>query len=313
MTEERIITAKRPFSLTLRRQKYLILMLIPSLVLLIIFSYIPLWGWYMAFVEYKIGTEFFEQTFVGLRYFKELMTDTRFQNAFQNTLIMSTLGITIGGFIMPISFAVFINEVKHIKFKKTVQTISYLPHFVSWVVVSGIVIQVLSPESGVMNEILLSLGLIKSPINFLAVGDYFYWIVTIADLWKELGWNAIIFIAAIAGIDQEMYEAADIDGAGRFRKIWNITLPAIRPTIIIIFIISIGGLVNTGFEKQMLLRTPLTLDKAEVIDLYVLKYGIGMMRFSFGTAVGIFKSVISVALMLITNALARRFSEESLI
>ncbi|MCL2322918.1 MAG: ABC transporter permease subunit [Oscillospiraceae bacterium] len=214
---------------------------------------------------------------------------------------------------MPISFAVFINEIKNLNFKKTVQTISYLPHFVSWVVVSGIVIMVLSPESGIVNQILLGLHLIKAPINFLAQGKYFYGIITISELWKELGWNSIIFIAAIAGIDQEMYEAADIDGAGRFRKIWNVTLPSIRPTIVIILIVSIGGLINTGFEKQMLLRTPLTLEKAEVIDLYVLKYGIGMMRFSFGTAVGMFKSVISVALMLIANGFAKRFTDNSLI
>jgi len=312
MTEEKITLSKRPFLKTILRQKYLIMMLIPSFILLIIFSYVPLWGWYMAFVNYKIGTPFFQQTFVGLKYFKELITDTQFHNAFKNTIIMSTLGITICGFIMPISFAVFINEIKNLKFKKTVQTISYLPHFVSWVVVSGIVIMVLSPESGIVNQILLGLHLIKAPINFLAMGKYFYGIVTVSELWKELGWNSIIFIAAIAGIDQEMYEAADIDGAGRFRKIWNVTLPSIRPTIVIILIVSIGGLVNTGFEKQMLLRTPLTLEKADVIDLYVLKYGIGMMRFSFGTAVGMFKSFISIFLMLIANGFAKRFSDSSL-
>jgi len=318
MTEKQIALSKRPISRspflkTILRQKYLIMMLIPSLVLLVIFSYIPLWGWYMAFVNYKIGAPFFQQTFVGLKYFKELITDVQFHNAFKNTIIMSTLVITICGFIMPISFAVFINEIKNLNFKKTVQTISYLPHFVSWVVVSGIVIMVLSPESGIVNQILLGLHLIKAPINFLAQGKYFYGIITISELWKELGWNSIIFIAAIAGIDQEMYEAADIDGAGRFRKIWNVTLPSIRPTIVIILIVSIGGLINTGFEKQMLLRTPLTLEKAEVIDLYVLKYGIGMMRFSFGTAVGMFKSVISVALMLIANGFAKRFTDNSLI
>ena len=304
---------KNGFFQKLVKQRYLILLLLPMVVWVIVFAYIPLWGWYMAFVDYKVTLSFFEQNFVGLKYFKELLTDKQFHNAFKNTIIMSSLGISICGFIMPISFALLINEIKRMQFKKFVQTVSYLPHFVSWVVVSGIVIQVLSPESGVVNEILLKTGLIKQSINFLAMEKYFYGVITISELWKELGWNSIIFIAAIAGIDQEMYEAADVDGAGRLRKIWNITLPSIRPTILIILIISIGGLVSTGFEKQMLLSTPMTMDRAEVIDLYVLKYGIGLARFSFGTAVGIFKSVISVALMLTTNQLAKRFADESLI
>ena len=297
----------------LYKQRYLILMLLPMVVWVIVFSYIPLWGWYMAFVDYKVNLGFFQQQFVGLKYFKELLTDTQFHNAFKNTLIMSSLGISICGFIMPISFALLVNEVRKLRFKKFVQTVSYLPHFVSWVVVSGIVISVLSPGGGVVNEMLLKLRFIEQPINFLAMEDYFYGIITMSELWKELGWNSIIFMAAIAGIDQELYEAADVDGAGRMRKIWNVTLPSIRPTIIIILIMSVGGLVSTGFEKQMLLSTPMTMDRAEVIDLYVLRYGIGLARFSFGTAVGIFKSVISVALMLFTNQMAKKFADESLI
>ena len=288
-------------------------MLLPMAVWLIVFSYVPLWGWYMAFFDYKVGTNIFQQQFVGLKYFRELLTDSRFINAFKNTVVMSSLSITINGFIMPIAFAIMVNEVKRLSVKKAVQTISYLPHFVSWVVVAGIVSQALSPESGIINELLLKLHIIQSPINFLANEQYFYGVITLADLWKELGWNSIIFIAAIAGIDQELYEAADVDGAGRVGKIWNVTLPSIRPTIIIMLIISIGGLVSTGFEKQMLLRTPMTLDRAEVIDLYVLKYGIGLLRFSFGTAVGMFKSLISIVLMLSANGFAKKYSEESLI
>ena len=295
------------------RQRYLILMLLPMVIWLIVFSYIPLWGWYKAFVNFRLGVPFLEQEFVGLRHFVDLFGSARFHNAFRNTIIMSLLSITINGFIMPIFFALVLNEVKPMRFKKAVQTISYLPHFVSWVVVSGIVIQVLSPETGIINQLLMQLRIIDAPINFLAREEYFYGIITVADLWKSLGWNSIIFFAAIAGIDQELYEAAEVDGAGRLRKIWNVTLPSIRPTIVIIFIISIGGLVSTGFERQMLLSNALTMNRAEVLDLYALRFGIGMMRFSYGTAVGIFKSVISVALMLTANYVSKRVSGDSLI
>ena len=266
----------------------------------------------MAFVNYKPSLSLSEMEFVGFKYFVELFADPRFVNAFQNTIIMSFLGILLCGFVMPIMFALIINEVGNMMFKRVAQTISYLPHFVSWVVVSGIVLQVLSPETGIVNEILIKLNIIQAPIHFIAIDKYFYGIATISELWKELGWSAIIFISAIAGIDQEMYEAAEVDGAGRFRKMWSITLPSIKPTIMVILIISVGGLISTGFEKQFLLSNPLTIDKAEVIDLYALNYGINMVRFSFGTAVGIFKSLVSVTLMLVANAASKKYTEQSL-
>jgi len=287
-------------------------MILPMLIWILIFSYYPLWGWYMAFVSYKIGVPFFEQQFVGFKYFIELFSDIRFHNAFKNTVIMGALGITVNQFIMPIFFALLINEIRRLGIKKIFQTISYLPHFVSWVVVAGIVVNVLAPETGIVNELLFKFGLTKAPINFMAKENYFYGIVTISELWKELGWSSIIYIAAIAGVDQELYEAAQVDGASRLRKIRHVTLPSIRPTIIVMFIIAIGHLINTGFEKQFLLRNPITMDKAEVLDLYALKYGIGLLRFSFGTAVGMFKSIISVTLVLLTNFLAKRLSEDSL-
>jgi putative aldouronate transport system permease protein len=296
------------------RQYQLFLMILPAVVWLFIFQFYPLWGWYMAFVDYKLGVPFFEQQFVGFRYFIELFNDYRFYNAFKNTVIMSVLNLTIVSFIMPVLFALILNEIKLLRFKKLVQSVSYLPHFVSWVVVSGIVIQSLSPSSGIINQLLLNIGLIKEPINFLAHGKYFYGIVTISTLWKAMGWNSIIYIAAITSVDQELYEAAVVDGATRLQKIFNITLPSILPTIIIIFIISISGLVggSAGYEAQLLLRNNLTVEKAEVLYLYSLTYGINMMRFSFGTAVGIFTSVISVSLMLIANFVFRRISEHSL-
>jgi putative aldouronate transport system permease protein len=294
------------------KQYQLFLMILPAVAWLIIFQAIPMWGWHMAFVEYKLGKHFLEQQFVGLRYFIDLFQDIRFYSALKNTVIMSFLQICINGFIMPITFAIMLNEIRLMKFKRVVQSVSYLPHFVSWAVVAGIVIQSLSPSTGIINELLLALRIIDQPINFLAQENYFYGIITVSGLWKSMGWGSIIYIAAITGIDQELYEAAQADGASRLKKIWHITLPSIQPTIIIMFIIGISGLIGTGFEAQLLLRNSLTMEKAEVLTLYALKYGIGMLRFSFGTAIGIFVSVVSVSLVLITNAIFRRFTDSSL-
>ena len=296
------------------RQYQLFLMILPAVIWLFVFQFYPLWGWYMAFVEYKLGKTFFEHRFVGFHYFIELFKDFRFHNAFKNTLIMSVLNLTICNFFMPIFFALILNEVKLIRFKKFVQSVSYLPHFVSWVVVSGIVIQSLSPSVGIINEVLVKIGVLRDPINFLGFEKYFYGIITISTLWKTMGWSSIIYIAAITAVDQELYESAVVDGATRLQKIFHITLPSITPTIIIIFIISISGLAggSAGYEAQLLLRNNLTYGRAEVLYLYSLTYGVNMLRFSFGTAVGIFTSVISVSLMLITNFLFRRFTEQSL-
>lgn len=297
---------------TLNKQKYLFLMSVPIVIWLIIFAFVPLWGWVYAFIDYQPGVPMSEMKFVGLKFFKEIFADKRFYNAFYNTAIMSVLNIIFICFLCPVVFAVLLGEVRNMKFKKFIQTISYLPHFVSWVVVSGMFIQFLSPESGMINNILIQLHLIKQPISFMAEQNYFYTIITSATLWKELGWNAIIYISAMAGIDQEQYEAADVDGAGRLMKIWHVTLPGIRSTIIILLIMNIGSIVGGGFEKQFLFSNALNMGKAEVLDYYVLNYGIGMLRFSFGTAVGMFTSVISLTLVVITNSISKRISGEGL-
>lgn len=303
------------FLRTCLRQYQLFLMILPGVIWLFVFQFYPLWGWSMAFVNnYKPGKSLFKHQFVGFKYFIELFSDWRFHNAFKNTLIMSTLNLTICSFLMPVLFALILSEIKMLRFKKFVQSVSYLPHFVSWVVVSGIVIQSLSPTTGIINEVLVKIGLLKEPVNFLAQGNYFYGIITMSTLWKSMGWSSIIYIAAITGVDQELYEAAVVDGATRLQKIIHITLPSIAPTIIIMFIISISGLAggSAGYEAQMLLRNNLTADRAEVLYLYSLTYGISMLRFSFGTAVGIFTSVISISLMLAANFFFRRFTDSSL-
>ncbi|ACI18781.1 ABC transporter permease [Dictyoglomus thermophilum] len=295
----------------IRRQKYLILMIFPFVVWLIIFRYIPLWGWITAFQNYKPGIPIFQQQWVGLKYFKEMFSDPEFYLVMRNTLAMSLLGL-IFGFPLPIILAILINEIRHNTFKRTVQTISYLPHFVSWVIVASIVHAMLAPD-GVVNYALLKLGLIKQPILFFGEPKYFWWIVVFSDIWKELGWNTIIFLAAMTAINPELYEAAEVDGASRFRKIWHITLPGIMPTVIMILILSIGNIINIGFERQFLLRTSAVRNVSDVIDLYALDYGIRAGRFSFGTAAGIFKSVISLILLFSANKVSKKVTGHKII
>jgi len=294
------------------QQRYLYLMTVPFVVWLIIFSYLPIWGWLMAFQDYKPGRAILEQEWVGLEHFVTLFQDSGFYLVLRNTLAMSVMGLVVG-FTIPILFALLINEIRGSAFKKAIQTVSYLPHFVSWVVVAGLVTKMLSVEGGAVNELLMSLRLIEEPIQFLAKGEYFWSIVTLSDMWKETGWNSIIFLAAMAGIDQEQYEAATVDGASRLRKMWHITLPGIRPTFMVLLILSIGHLISIGFEKQFLLGNSVVSDYSRVLDLYALDYGLGMARYSFGTAIGIFNSVVGIFLVLTANGIYRRIAKESII
>jgi putative aldouronate transport system permease protein len=289
----------------LARQKYLLLMSVPFMIWLFIFRYIPLWGWTMAFQQYRPGVAFMKQKWVGLKYFIEMFNDPQFYLVMRNTLVMSFLGLLIG-FTLPIVLAIMINEVRSIAFKKTIQTISYLPHFVSWVIVASMFSKMLSTDNGAVNQLLMALGLIPKPVQFMAVPRYFWWIITFADLWKEIGWNSIIFLAAIAGIPQELYEAARVDGAGRFRSIWHITLPGILTTIMVILIMNIGHFINIGFEKQFLMRNNIVREYSDVLDIYILDRGINAARFAFGTAAGIFRSVVSVILIFAANSASRK-------
>jgi putative aldouronate transport system permease protein len=302
---------KKGFWTTFKEQKVLYGMSLPFIVIVFIFSYLPVWGWLMAFQNYKPGKEIFEQKWVGLDHFVALFSDDKFYLVLRNTLAMSFMGLIVG-FTIPILFAVLLNELRGSVFKRTVQTISYLPHFVSWVVVAGIVTKMLSTDGGAVNQLLMWLGFIDQPIQFMAQGNLFWYIVTGSDIWKEMGWSAIIYLAAISGIDQEQFEAAKVDGASRLRQIWHITLPSIAPTIAILLIMSIGHLISIGFEKQFLLGNPLVVDYSEVLDLYALNYGLGMGRFSFGTAIGMFNSIVSIILLLLANGAFKKFTKQSI-
>jgi len=292
------------------QQKYLYLMSLPFVIWAFVFSYLPLWGWTMAFQKFKPAKGFFEQDWVGFEHFRTLFEDPQFYLVLRNTLAMSSMSL-VAGFTVPIFFAIVLNEVKNMAVKRFVQTVSYLPHFVSWVVVAGIVTKMLATD-GTVNNLLLGIGLIDQPIQYMAKGNLFWYIVTASDVWKEMGWNTIIYLAAIAGIGPELYEAARVDGANRIQQMWHITLPGIRSTIIILLIISIGHLVSIGFEKQFLLGNPLVSDYSQVLDLYALNYGLAMGRFSFGTAINIFNSMISIILLLAANGIFKRITKESI-
>ncbi|MGG3940698.1 sugar ABC transporter permease [Peribacillus psychrosaccharolyticus] len=304
------IKNKKSFWGSLIHQRYLYFMSMPFVIWVFVFNYLPLWGWTMAFQNYRPGKSMGEQEWVGLQHFIMLFQDERFYLVLRNTLAMSLMGLILG-FTVPIVFAILLNEVRKKAFKSTLQTITYLPHFVSWVVVAGIVTKVLSIDGGVVNQVLTATGLVDEPIQFMTKGGLFWIIVTLADLWKEMGWNSIIFLAAMAGIDPQLYEAAKVDGAGRLRQIWHITLPGIRPTILVVLILSIGHLISIGFEKQFLLGNSTIVDYSEVLDLYALNYGIGLGRFSYGTAIGIFNSLVSIILLFLANGIFKRFTNQS--
>lgn len=293
------------------KQKELILLTLPFLIYVFIFNYMPLFGWVMAFQNYKPAKGFFEQTWVGFDKFKQLFTNDVFLGVLRNTLAMSIINLVLG-FVCSIGLALLLNEVKSVFGKKFVQTISYLPHFLSWVIVVGLVFQVLSMDTGILNQVLLALHIIDEPINFLSIPKYYWGIVGITNVWKEVGWGSIIYLAAITSINPELYEAAEIDGAGRFKKMRYVTLPGIKSTICILLIINIGNILNAGFDMQYLLTNGLVQSVSQTIDIYVLKYGISLADYSLATAAGIFKSVISVTLIFIANKIAKAVGEERL-
>lgn len=275
-----------------------------------IFYYLPLGGWIMAFQNYKNKTGFFHSKWVGLEKFKFLFSDVTFLRVIRNTFCMGALNLVFST-VLAIAFAILLNEVKVTKIKKPIQTVSYLPHFLSWIIVTGILNDMLS-STGIVNELLVKFGIMDSTVPFFSIPWLFWPIVTFAHLWKETGWNAIIYLSAITSIDPTLYEAGAIDGAGRWQKIKHITLPSLRPTIIVLLIMNMGNLLNVGFEVQYLLGNDVVKSVSDTIDIYVLKWGISQSDYSLGTAAGIFKSVVSIAIILIANSIAKRHGEERL-
>jgi len=306
------IPSNKGFFYKLNRQQQLLFMSLPIILYVILFVYVPLWGWTMAFQNYKPAKSFFNQEWVGLFWFKFLFQDKVFLKAVRNTIAMSLINTSLG-FITAIGFALLLNEVKVVLFKRTIQTISYLPHFLSWVIVTGLVSSMLTTDNGAVNNALMALGLIKEPVLWLAEPKNFWGIIGITYVWKEVGWNTIIYLAAIMGIDPNLYEAADIDGCNRYQKMWRITLPCIKPTIIILLIMSVGHILDAGFELQYLLRNGLVMDVSDTLDIYMLIYGLNHSNYSLATAAGMFKNLVNIMLIFIANEIAKRAGEERLI
>jgi len=299
----------------LKRQVYkerqLWLICIPMILWVAIFSYLPMYGLVIAFMKYIPGKPMFSSEWVGLLHFKTFFHSPDFWNVLRNTLAISGLGIVFG-FISPIILALLLNELRQKVFKRIVQTISYLPHFISWVVVASILFAILGNE-GFLNDMLLRLGLIDKPISFLGEGKYFWGILTTTNIWKDVGWATIIYLSAIAGVDTEMYDAGKVDGLGRFGTVWHIILPSIRPTIVLLFILGLGGILNAGFEQQLLIGNSQTREYHEVIDTYAYKYGIQLGNYSYGAAIGFLKSIIALALVLGANRISKKALDTSIL
>lgn len=288
------------------RQWDLQLMVLPAMLLIFVFSYIPMYGVLTAFQDYSLFKGFLGSPWVGFKHFEMFLNAPVFSDIMRNTLIISLLKIVVG-FPAPIILALMLNEIGNQKFKRIIQTISYLPHFLSWVIVSGLVMSLLSTENGSLNILMEKLRLIDEPLNFLSLPEYFWAILVTTGVWKEIGFASIVYLAAIAGVDPHMYEAASMDGASRFRQMFTITLPSIMPVIIVFGILAVGNLLNAGFEDILLLGSnPVLRDVSDVIDTYVFRVGISNSRFSYATAAGLFKSVISVGLLVGANYWARR-------
>ena len=295
---------------TLQRDRQLWLLCIPILVWVAIFCYYPMYGLLMAFVDYQPGMSIWDCQFVGLQYFRDFVTKPIFKTLLRNTLAMSGLSLTIS-FVIPIVFAFMLNELYNLKVKKVVQTASYLPHFISWVVVGSMVTNLLSSD-GTVNSLLIHFGFTEKPISFLNKGTWYWTIYTIINTWKSMGWSSIIYLSAMAGVDNELYEAGAIDGLGRLGMALHITLPTIVPTIVLLWIMGVGNILSAGFDQHLIIGNPLTQQYWDVIDTYAYRYGVQQGFYSVGTAVSLMKSVVGFVLVLIVNAVSRKVSDVAL-
>ncbi|MCR8643721.1 ABC transporter permease subunit [Paenibacillus sp. N1-5-1-14] len=282
------------------------LMLLPGLTLVIIFSYIPMAGIVMAFEKYVPNKGLFGSPFIGLKNFQLLIEYPDIGRIFFNTVYIALMKI-IAGLLVPITIAIMLNELRREWVKRTFQTLVYLPHFLSWVLLSGILVDVLSPSSGVINQVLSLFGI--KPIFFLGNNDWFPYVMVISDVWKEFGFGTIVYLAALTSINPSLYEAAEIDGAGRFKQTLHVTLPGMLPIIILMFTLNIGNVLNAGFEQIFNLYSPPVYESADIIDTFVYRMGIQQSQFGFATAVGLLKSVVSLIFISISYILAYRLAK----
>ncbi len=291
------------------KNKLLYIMLIPGMAFLFVFNYIPMYGVSIAFKDFNIVKGIWQSPWVGLDNFVYLFRSRDFYVIFRNSILISIYRL-FWGFPVPIILALMLNEIRNIYYKKTIQTILYLPHFISWVVIVGIVYNFLSPSTGIVNYVIQAMG--GQSVAFLQKEEYFRSILVITDIWKEAGWGTIIYMAAIAGIEVSIYEAAVIDGATRVQRIRYVTIPGIMSTIVVLLILRTGSILRNGFEQVFLMYSPLVYDVADVFETYTYRVGLREGRFSYATAVGMFQSVIGFILILTTNKIAKKYGEGGL-
>jgi putative aldouronate transport system permease protein len=309
LTVSREVKVTKGRSVKLLKYWDLYLMVLPAVILILLFKYMPMYGVIIAFKDYNLMEGVWGSDWVGFQYFRELFTFDEFPRVVRNTVMISLMKLLVG-FPIPIILALLLNELKFVKFKRMVQTITYLPHFISWVIIGGLAIDMLSPSNGIVNRIIEMLGF--EPIFFMSDERIFRWILVGSDVWKEAGWGAIIYLAALIGINEELYQAATVDGANRFRQIWHISLPGLKSTIIIILLLRIGYILDAGFEQVLVMYNPTVYDVADIIDTYVFRVGLGSMQFGLTTAAGLFKSVIGCVLLILANVFARKMGEEGI-
>ncbi len=303
------ITGKQTVFSYIKKKRYLYLMLIPAVIYFILFNYAPMYGILIAFKDFNFKKGIWGSEWIGLENFRYMFQLDNFYTVFRNSIVLSFLRI-IFTFPIPILLALFLNDIKSSRYRKTMQTLFYLPHFVSWVVIGGILINFLSPVNGVVNAVIESLG--GEPIFFLAEDKYFKPIVVLTSIWKDSGWGTIIYLAAITGISAELYEAAKIDGANRIQCLKYITLPSIKSTVVIMLILRLGSIMNNGFEQIFILQNSKNLGVSEVFETYTYRLGLLGGRYSFATTVGLFTSVIGIVFLLASNRIANKLGEEGI-
>ena len=288
------------------RRKWLYIMLVPGILYFVLFRYVPMFGLVIAFENYSPFKGILESDFVGLEQFRKFLTAPDFLRLLRNTLGISLLQLVLY-FPAPIIFSLFLNEVRHSGYKRLIQTLVYVPHFVSWVIIASLTYQLFNPVDGLISQMLRLLT--GHTVDILTKGKYFWGLIVGQDIWRETGYGTIIFLAALAGVDQELYEAARVDGAGRWRLMWHITLPAIRGTVVMMLILRVGSLLNTGYEQIFLMRNDLNVAYADVFDTYIYTRGISQAQYSFSSAAGMFKSIVGMVMVLISDRIAKAMGE----
>lgn len=291
------------------RDRYLYLLALPGIIYFIIFKYVPMYGITIAFKDFSPFIGFAESSWVGMKHFIRLFTGSDFLMLLRNTLGISFLNLLFF-FPLPIILSLLLNELRNEAYKRTIQSLVYLPHFLSWVIIASLSFMLLGKSEGIINHIIRSLGF--ESFDFLTNPDIFWFLLVGQSVWKEAGWGTIIFLAAMAGVNTELYEAAKIDGANRFRQIWHVTLPAIRNVIIILLILRLGDIMEVGFEQVFLMYNGAVSEVAEVFDTYVYRVGIQQGQFSYSTAVGLFKSFVGLILVVVANKMSKKFGEEGI-